>query len=120
MINKIYKIIILVIAFVVGLFMARKVIGQTNMDITITKKAVNKTDNGYTITLNMICKDGAIEIINQDFTQNHNPANSVDVAKEAIRERMQKAIDDYKTNQTVLSSQQLDNAVVDIQNSLTG
>lgn len=90
------------------------------MDITITKKAVNKTDSIYQITLNMICIEGIIEVINQDFTQNHNPANSINIAKEAIQKRMQKVIDDYKANQTILNSQQLDNAVADIQNSLIG
>ena len=118
MLSKIYKIIILVIAFIVGLFVARKVIAITNMDITITKKAVNKTENGYTITVNMVCKDGITELINQDFTQNHNPNNSFDVAMGALKEQMQKVIDDYKSNQTLLENSDLDTAVADIQISL--
>lgn len=121
MLNKIYKIIALVIASIIGLFMARKVASQiinNNMDITVTKKAVNKTDSGYQITLNLVCIDGTEEVINQDFIQNHNPNNSVSVAIGVMKEKMQKVIDDYTTNQTVLNSQQLDNAVADIQNSL--
>ena len=89
------------------------------MIATITKKSVKETQpNLYSISLNMICKEGTAEIINQDLSVSYWKGQSAVDAINGIKNEMQKVVDKYKREQAILVSTQLDTAVTDIQNSL--
>lgn len=86
---------------------------------TVTKKAASKASAGiYSVSMNLVLTDDAAEVINQDYSQTHNSANNISVARDEIMNRMQADIDDYKENKTVYDNAIFTNAVIYINANL--
>ena len=89
------------------------------LEKTITKKSVNKsTDGRVSLVVNLTLKDGGIEVLNQDFSQNHNPANDISSAGNELLKRMQNKINEYKSGKVVYGSALFDKAILDINSKL--
>lgn len=88
---------------------------------TVTKVSITEPQAGmYSVTLNLLCLDGADEVINQNFTEPKKDHISVATVQERLRVKMQEVIDRYKREQQLFNSSQLDNAVSALQASLIG
>lgn len=86
---------------------------------TVAKKSASIDVNGiYAVSVNLILTDDAVEILNQDYSQIHNPANNISVARDELLVNIQKTIDDYKANQIVYDSIAFTNAVTYINDNL--
>lgn len=88
---------------------------------TVTKKVVTKQKDGrITVTLNLSVTDDVLvlEVINQDFVQDHNPGNNISVARDALLADMQDVIDRYKSEQQIFNAPVFTDAVTYIQNNL--
>jgi len=70
------------------------------------------------VTLKLILTENNEEVLNLSFSQNHNPNNPVSSSRDALLEKMQLAIDDYKKGRQLLNSPALANAVDHIQSHL--
>ena len=89
------------------------------MEIIVTKKAVKKIQPKlYAITLNLTCKEGLVEVLNQDFSEHYRTGQNVAEIVNDFKIKMQEAINDYKEEQQIFSTAQLDNAVVALKNGL--
>ncbi len=50
------------------------------LTILVTKKIVTQSQSGlWNITLNLVCKDGVPEVINQDFSMRYKVGQDVEV-----------------------------------------
>lgn len=85
---------------------------------TVTKKSASKNNGTYTVSMNLVLTDDAAEVINKDYSQIHNPANNISVARDELMVRMQTDIDDYKENKVVYISVAFTNAVTYINANL--
>ena len=91
------------------------------MIIEITKKSVKKAmPKLYSITLNLVCTDGLIEVINQDFLQKYRTGQDINDIVSKFKTEMQGAIDTYKEETQIYSATQFDTAIVTLKNSLIG
>jgi len=91
------------------------------MIIEITKKSVKKAmPKLYSITLNLVCKEGLIEVINQDFTQKYRTGQNINDIVSKFKTEMQESIDAYKEETQIYSATQFDTAIVTLKNSLIG
>ena len=89
------------------------------MTIQITKKSVNLIqDKLYSIILNMKYLDGEIALIDRDYTQKYRTGDNIGVIINKFKTTMQKAIDDYKAEQTIYSATALNTAITTLQNGL--
>lgn len=89
--------------------------------IDVTKVGVDKVmDKMYNITLNLSCLDGAEEVIDQNFTEDHRIGKSVSYTIAKFLVAMQGAIDDYKAEQNIFDSAALDNAILSLESDLEG
>jgi len=88
---------------------------------TVTKKSVTQTmDKLWSIALNLSVTDGAVEVLNQDFSLKYRPGQDVAEKVKAVRDEMQKTIDDYKGEQQLLNHAHLDTAVTWLNNNIVG
>lgn len=86
---------------------------------TITKKSASKNiDNIIIITANLVLMDDEIEVVNQNFSQNHNPANNISVARNELLIKMQVAINKYKSNKVIYNSTVFTEAITYIDDNL--
>ena len=86
---------------------------------TVTKKSASKDAAGiYSISMNLVLTDDTVEVINQDYSQTHNSANNISVARDEVMARMQDAIDEYKENKIVYDSTAFTDAVTYINANL--
>lgn len=81
------------------------------LEATIIKKSATKNYGTYIVAVNLVLTDDAVEVINQDFSQIHNPANNISVARDELLIKVQAAIDEYKENQIVYNSVAFTDAV---------
>lgn len=89
------------------------------LEATVTKQSASKDATGiFSISMNLVLTDDAVEVINQDFAQVHNSANNISVARNEIMARMQDAIDEYKENLVVYNSAAFTDAVTYINENL--
>ena len=77
----------------------------------VTKKGVTKTDFGYIITVNVVVKEGETELLNEDFSQNHNRNNNLNVAMTELKTKMKARIATYKDEVAFLGNSTLDTAI---------
>lgn len=78
----------------------------------VTKNTMAVDVNGiYNISVNLTLTDDAVEVLNQNFSQTHNPANDISVARNMLLEKIQTAINNYKTNKTAHGSVAFTNAI---------
>jgi len=89
--------------------------------VTVTKKAVTQNQEGmWHITLNMVCTDSAVEVINQDYTMRYKTGNDIEVVVKKSLEEMQRTINYYKSSQVVFNHTKLNNAVTYLNTNLVG
>lgn len=86
----------------------------------ITKKSASKNINEtYSIAVNLVLTDDSVEVINKNFSQDHNPANNISVASDELVMKIQTVIDTYKANKIVYDSIAFTNAVTYINENTT-
>lgn len=91
------------------------------LTITITKKSVTQSQDGlWNIVLNLICKDGVPEVINQDFTMRYKTGQDIEVVIKKIQGEMQKTIDYYKSSQVIFNHAKLATAITYLNSNLVG
>ncbi len=89
------------------------------MTITVQKVSVKKVQDGmFSIILNLKVLDGAAELINQDFSENHRIGKTVGYTLGRFQEKMQEFISDYIAEKNIYNSAQLNTAIVTLTNSL--
>jgi len=89
--------------------------------ITVSKVSVREElDKLWSITINLTCTDGGQEVINKDFSVRYRPGQNISQKVQILLEKMQEAIDDYKSEQQIFNASQLDTAVTYLQNNLVG
>lgn len=73
------------------------------LSTTITKKSVTLVGDGkYTITYNLLYKDGVTTLIDRDFSQVFKPGMAWATTVTALmRDEMKKAIANYKAEQVI-------------------
>lgn len=85
----------------------------------VTIVGVSKQMDGlWNITLNLKYLDGTEELVNQNFSVQYRSGQDVEAKAKVLRKQMQKAIDDYKSEQQIKNSSQLATAVTWLQNNL--
>jgi len=90
------------------------------MTIQITKKSVKLVQSKlYSITLNMLYLDGAIEILNLDFTCKYRTGENVNNIIAKFQSKMQAEIDNYKAEQVIYNAATLDTAIATLKGNLT-
>jgi hypothetical protein len=91
------------------------------LTITVTKKSVTQSQEGlWLITLNLVCLDAAVEVINQDFTMKYKTGQDVEVKVKLLQEEMQDVINYYKASQVIFNHTKLATAVAYLNNNLVG
>lgn len=89
--------------------------------ITLTATGASEPQPGrMLITINMVCEDASVEVINQDFVADKRDAIPLSVIGERVRLEMQEVIDRYKREQQILLSSQLASAISTLQGQLVG
>ena len=88
---------------------------------TVTKKSVTQSQPGaFQVTLNLKCLDGAVEVLNEDFSTIYKSGTATDHIKAELINQMQLRIDGYKAAKTLSDSAGVTNAITFIQNALVG
>jgi hypothetical protein len=91
------------------------------LTILVTKKGVTQMQEGlWNITLNLVCKDSTIEVINQDFTMRYKTGQDIEIIAKGIQEEMQRVITRYKSSQVIFNHTKLNNAVAYLNSNLVG
>lgn len=85
----------------------------------VTEKPMKVNTNGnYMVSINLVLIDNNVEVINQNISQNHNPANSILIAKNELIKKAQALIDSYKADKEIRKSSEFTNLVTYIDSSL--
>ncbi len=88
---------------------------------TVAKKSVTEIMNKmWSIILNLSVTDGEMEIINKDFLLKYRSGQNIEIKVKEILEKMQEAINDYKSEQIIFNHVKLDDAIIYLNNNLTG
>ena len=91
------------------------------LTILVTKKSVTQSqDRLWNITLNLSCKDGVPEVINQDFSFRYKTGQDIEVVVKKIQEEMQRVIDYYKSSQVIFNHAKLTTAITYLNSNLVG
>jgi len=91
------------------------------LTILITKKSVTQSQEGlWKITLNLACKDGVPEVINQDFSVRYKTGQDIEVVVKKTQEEMQRVINFYKSSQVILNHAKLATAIIYLNSNLVG
>jgi len=87
--------------------------------VTVTKKSVTTGQDGlFSVTLNLLYKEEAIVLLDQDFAENYWTGQAPSLVTAKLKERMQKTINNYKACENIFKSPLLDTAVTVLQNGL--
>jgi hypothetical protein len=87
--------------------------------VTVTKRSVTTGQDGlFSITLNLLYKEDAAILLDQDFAENYWTGQAPSLVTAKVKERMQKAIDNYKACETIFNAAALNTAVTTLQNGL--
>ncbi len=91
------------------------------LSITVTKKSVTQSQDGlWGITLNLVCKDGVPEVINQDFSMRYKTGQDIEVVVKRLQEEMQRIINYYKSSQVIFNHAKLATAITYLNSNLVG
>jgi len=86
---------------------------------TVTKKSVTEVQSKlWTVTINMILKDGTSEVLNKDYAINYRPGDSIAAKKNAWIAMMQADIDKYKGEKTIKNASALNTVVTNVKAGL--
>lgn len=89
------------------------------LSVIITKKSVSKMqDKLYSVTVNMILKDGTTDVLNQDFHVKYRTGDNIANKKAVLQAEMQGVIDNYKAEQLIFSAIAFTTMCTQIQNGL--
>lgn len=89
------------------------------MIANVTKKSVNLVQKDlYSITLNLSLTEGAVELLNKDFSERHRTGQAISTVTAKFTVAMQTEINKYKAEQVIYNHTQLNTAVTNIQNGL--
>jgi len=89
--------------------------------ITVTKKSVLLSQERlYSITLNLKCTNGGIEVINQDVSCEYRTGDAPQDLAVQFQKKMQYIIDKYKEEQVIYNHAQLNTMVTWLGTNLTG
>ncbi len=90
-----------------------------SLQATVTKKSVRYVQPKlHSITFNLVVNDGAVQVINQDFSCEYRQGEAPSQKVNEIKEKMQIAIDNYKGEKAIFNAVALDTAVSNIQGGL--
>ena len=85
----------------------------------VTKKSVSRTLEGqWAVTLNLKLMEGATELFSQDFSEDYNTGDDVANIGAKFKNKMQEAINKYKSERAILNNSKLDTVVTALQNQL--
>lgn len=86
---------------------------------TVTKLEASKnTNNTIIITVNLVLMEDEVEVLNKNFSQNHNPVNNISVARNELVIKIQTAIDKYKNDKVIYDSIAFTDAITYINDNL--
>jgi len=89
------------------------------LQIEVTKVSVSEQmDKLWNITLNLTCTEDSVEVINCDFSVRYRPGQDAEAKTKGLLAEMQEAINEYKGEQQIINSAQLDTAVTWLQDNL--
>lgn len=72
---------------------------------TIKNSFVNRDINNILkLTIELVLSDDDVAIFSKQFSQTHNPANSISIARDELLKKIQKEINNYKSNKLALNS----------------
>ena len=91
------------------------------LTILVMKESVTQSQDGlWNITLNLTCKDGVPEVINQDFSFRYKTKQDIEVVVKKIQEEMQRVINYYKFSQVIFNHAKLASAIIYLNSNLGG
>ena len=91
------------------------------LTILVIKKSVTQSQDGlWNITLNLNCKDGVPEVINQDFSVRYKTGQDIEVMVKKVQEEIQKVINYYKSSQVIFNHAKLATAITYLNTNLMG
>jgi hypothetical protein len=86
----------------------------------VTKTSVTKTlEQQWAINLTLTVLNDGVEAFSKQFTIDYKPGVNVTAVMQGIKADMQKAIDDYKAEQTLYNNALLNQAVTWLNENLT-
>ena len=87
--------------------------------IDVSKVSVRKVqEKMYAVTLNLKVTEGAMELININFTENHKIGNTPAYTVNKFLVTMQACISDYIAEQGIYNAVALDNAIATLEGGL--
>jgi len=85
----------------------------------VTKRSVtNPQPKVFIIVFNLSVNEETVIVINQDFSCEYRPGESIASKVDEVKDKMQFVIDNYKASQVIFDNVQLDSAVTTIQGGL--
>lgn len=91
------------------------------LTILVTKKSVAQhTDGLWNITLNLVCTDVAVEVINEDFSIRYKLGQDIELVVKKAKEDMQRVINYYKSCQVIFNHAKLAAALIYLNINLEG
>ena len=89
------------------------------LTIAVTKKAVVlQMPKLWNITLNMVCTDDTVEVINKDFSVRYRTGQDIEDKATEIKEDMQAEINKYNSEQQIFDHAKMDLLVTYLNNNL--
>jgi len=89
------------------------------MTIQISKIGVNRTLVGqWSVTLNLKLMDGETELFSKDFSEEYKTGDDIANIGLMFKDKMQEAINKYKSEQQVFTNVKLNTVVTQLQNLL--
>jgi hypothetical protein len=90
------------------------------LTVTVTKKSVTlRQQSLYSISVNMKMLDGAVEVINRDYSVEYRTGDSVPAKETELMTKMQGDIDKYKAEQLIFTDAGFTTVVSNLQSGLT-
>jgi len=92
-----------------------------SLAVTVTKKVVVQVmPKLWSITLNLVCKNGDDIVLDRDFSTDYPQGSDVNAIVLKLQGEMQRVIDWYKASQDIYNAVQLYSAVTYLNANLVG
>ena len=89
------------------------------LTVEVTKVGISERMEGlFTVTINLRCIAWGNEVINQNFTENYRPGDSIEHVMGKISEKMQDVINKYKNEQVIDTTLDWNIAIAELQKHL--
>ena len=87
---------------------------------TVKKENVSKVFDGlWNVNVSLVVSDDGKEVLSRQFAVKYKPGYDLQTTVVAIKEAMQKAVDDYMAEQKLFADGKLDAAIVELNNQVT-